>query len=328
MELSLNKTGAFKEYIKHVNFLWPGSFDMEKARYRKYREVSIDGCRLIGWGAKGEVYRYDDELVIKVYNHNNTYNDVEKEIAQSRRAFILGIPTAISFGIVSVGERYGAMYELLDSKTVSECISMNPGRVNEYAEIMAELAKDIHNITAGENDEFPPAAIRLKNYINGGLANENEAVAAKCSEMIDALSDCRTMIHGDFHTGNVFLQNGEPLLIDMDRLSTGHPIIEISDLYYFYVILGEEDPAVVEDFMGFSYDTALSFFDSFLRCYMGTDDANILNDVKEKASLICYIRMINKIYKKNKRTDSDREMIARYLSKIVGLTGRLDSLVF
>ena len=66
LELSLNKTGAFKELIKHINFIWPGTFDSEEARYRKYREVSIDGCRLIGRGAKGDVYRYDDELVIKV----------------------------------------------------------------------------------------------------------------------------------------------------------------------------------------------------------------------------------------------------------------------
>ena len=41
---------------------------------------------------------------IKVFNRNNTYRDVEREIALSRKAFILGVPTAISFGIVSVGK--------------------------------------------------------------------------------------------------------------------------------------------------------------------------------------------------------------------------------
>ena len=115
VELDLNKTGAFKELIKHINFIWPDTFDSDKAKYRKYRGVSVEGCRLIGKGAKGNVYRYNDELVIKVYNNNNTYSDVEREIALSRKAFILGIPTAISFGIVAVGERYGSMYELVDS---------------------------------------------------------------------------------------------------------------------------------------------------------------------------------------------------------------------
>ena len=32
LELFLNKTGAFKEFIKHINFIWPGSFDSEKGR--------------------------------------------------------------------------------------------------------------------------------------------------------------------------------------------------------------------------------------------------------------------------------------------------------
>ena len=105
VELQLNRTGAFKEYIKHINFIWPGTFDSEKTRYRKYKEISVEGCKRIGWGAKGTVYRYDDEMIVKVFNQNNTYRDVEREIAQSRKAFILGIPTAISFGIVSVGKQ-------------------------------------------------------------------------------------------------------------------------------------------------------------------------------------------------------------------------------
>ena len=148
VELSLNKTGAFKELIKHINFIWPGTFNSEKARYKKYREVSVEGCKLLGKGAKGEVYRYDEELVIKVYNQNNTYRDVEREIASARRAFVLGIPTAISFGIVSVGDRYGSMYELMETETVSQCIARAPGQVDTYAKIMAQLARTIHETEA------------------------------------------------------------------------------------------------------------------------------------------------------------------------------------
>ena len=33
LELSLNRTGAFKELIKHINFIWPGTFDSDKAKY-------------------------------------------------------------------------------------------------------------------------------------------------------------------------------------------------------------------------------------------------------------------------------------------------------
>lgn len=328
VELYVNKTGAFKEFIKHINYIWPGTFDREKARYRKYREVSIDGCKLLGRGAKGDVYRYDDELVIKVYNHNNIYRDVEKEIAQSRKAFILGVPTAISFGIVSVGDRYGAMYELLDSETISSVIAKNQGQVEYYAKIMAEVAKEIHSITVDDDETFPPVMERLRNYISGGVEKEDAELAKKCNMLLDRLPERTTLVHGDFHTGNVFLLNGEPLLIDLDRLSTGHPMAEISDLYYFYVVLGENDPSVIENFMGFSYQTSLKFFDCFLRYYLETEDEEVLRSVKEKASLLCYVRMVNKIHKKHERSEEEKQIINNYMEKIRELTGKLNTLDF
>ena len=36
VELQLNKTAAFKELVKHINFIWPGTFDSEKAKFKKY----------------------------------------------------------------------------------------------------------------------------------------------------------------------------------------------------------------------------------------------------------------------------------------------------
>ena len=324
VELSLNKTGAFKEFIKHINFIWPGTFDSEKARYKKYREVSIKGCKLLGQGAKGEVYRYDDELVIKVYNQNNTYRDVEREIALSRKAFILGIPTAISFGIVSVGDRYGAMFELVDSETVSSCIARAPGQAETYARIMADVARGIHSLTAADTDGFPDVSERMTTYIEGGLGYGNEALAARCKELLDSLPVTDRLVHGDFHTGNVFLQKGEPLLIDMDRISRGHPIAEISDLCYFYVVLGEDDPACVENFMGFSYQTARQFYRSFLKYYLDTDDEDRLREVTEKASVLCYPRLIRKL----RKSGSQPEKIDRYLQKLTELTEKYDSLAF
>lgn len=326
VELSLNKTGAFKELIKHINSIWPGTFDSEKAKYKKYRKVSVDGCKLLGRGAKGDVYRYDDELVIKVFNQNNTYRDVEQEISQSRKAFILGIPTAISFGIVSVGDRYGAMYELVESDTLSGCIAKAPGQVETYAVMMAELAHTIHSIEVTEEDGFSDVSERYLNYVRNGIAYENEALADKCIKLIEGISHSDTLIHGDFHTGNVFLQNGEPLLIDMDRVATGHPIAEISDLYYFYVVLGEEAPSVVENFMGFSYQTAQQFFSLFLKHYLGTNDESKLKEVTEKASLLCYIRMIHRIRKKRTVSEDENMKIKHYIDRIAELTEKTDSL--
>ena len=283
---------------------------------------------MLGSGAKGDVYRYDDELVIKVFNQNNTYRDVEQEIAQARKAFILGIPSAISFGIVSVADRYGAMFEMVDSDTLSRCIARAPGQVDSFAKIMADVAHVIHGIEVTGEEGFPPVKERIRDYISGGVALEDELLGEKCMKLLDTLPDTDTLVHGDFHTGNVFLQSGEPLLIDMDRVSVGHPLAEISDLYYFYVILGEDDPKVVEKFMGFSYDTSKKFFKAFLRHYLGTEDEERIKEISEKASLLGYSRLIRRFHKKGEVPEKDRDKVKRCLIRISEIVNRLNTLTY
>ena len=114
----------------------------------------------------------------------------------------------------------------------------------------------------------------------------------------------------------------------MDRVSLGHPIVELSDLYVTYVLLGEDDPQVVEKFVGFSYQTAERFFRSFLKHYLGTEDTARLDEVTEKAALLGNIRMIHKLRKKSDLSGQDQKKLDRYLGRISSLTEKLDTLAF
>ena len=326
IEMELNKTGSYKEYIDRINYIWPGTFDSSKAKYREYREISVDGCECIGRGAKAEVFRYDDELIVKVYNEKNTYKDVERETALSRTVFVLGLPTAISFGIVSVGgkgkarTRYGAMFELIDAKTVSEHIALNPAHTEYYAGIMADLAWQIHDTSplTKAKDCFPNAAVQMENRIDRALADEDKELAAKLKTVVEKLPPTENLVHGDLHTGNVFISNGEPLFIDVDRMSVGDPIVDLSGMYLFYVGYNEVNPKLIEDFMGFSEQTAKRFFDSFIRQYLGTDDEAIIRQTVQKAALFAYVRLIGQI-KKHSLSDKDRADIAGLIGKIRAL---------
>ena len=72
--------------------------DIQKA----YRKFSVDGCKIIGQGAKGIVYRYDADTIIKVYKKPDAIEEVEREKKLAKRAFVLGVPTAISYDIIKV----------------------------------------------------------------------------------------------------------------------------------------------------------------------------------------------------------------------------------
>lgn len=326
IEYDLNRTGAYKEFISKINFIWPKTFDSAKSRYRKYREVSIEGCPKIAHGAKGDVYQYDEETIIKVYNENNTYKDVEQEIALSRRAFIIGLPTAISFGIVSVGKQYGAMFELVDSLTVSQLIARDQSRAPYYAKVMADLAHQIHDIKP-KKGTFPDAAAWFRDRTETALRHEDGALADRILALLDTLPETRSLLHGDYHSGNVFIQNGEPLLIDLDRLSCGHPIFDLGNVYLFYVGFGETDPGVVEKFMGFSYETACRFYRCFMEEYLHTSDEQVIREITDKAAVLATVRMIGRI--RLKKTDPAGDVSAetkRLTDKLRALLERVDSL--
>ncbi len=326
VELELNRTGAYKELIKHINYLWPGTFPPEKTRYRKYKEVSVEGCRLLGSGKKGMVYRYDDELIIKVYKRNNTYRDVEREIAQSRRAFVLGIPTAISFGIVSVGESYGAIYELVDSEPLSTYIAGNPHDLDYYAGVMAELARTIHATEAEENDCFPDVRERFRAYIRNGLEHSDRELATECLRLIDSMPDTRHLTHGDFHSSNVFLQNAQPMMIDMDRLAMGDPIFELGDLYLYYGIHAKEDPDGTEPYLGISNGLCSRFFSLFMRHYLQTEDEARIREVTDQATLLGNLRLFNRYWKSGRPTQEQQTELDALLVEIRELLGRVDRL--
>jgi len=316
LEIDLNRTGAFKEFIKHINFIWPDTFQTEKGYYKKYKDLSIEGLELIGKGAKGDVYRVDDELVVKVYNSKNMFKDIERENELAKKAFVSGIPTAISFGVVTVGNRYGSLFELVNSITVSSLIRNNPDNLEEYAKVMADLAKQIHSTDAVKL-ELPDYMPEVYNWVNEGIRHVDEDLTNRILEMLDAMPKATTMIHGDFHTGNIMQQNDEYLLIDMDRLSVCNPIVELCGVYMFYVAFGELDPSFVEKFMGFSYETAKKYYDFFMKLYFDGLDAAALEENKKKCALLTYIRLVRRCYKHGTNlSEKDAAASRYYIAKI------------
>jgi anti-anti-sigma factor len=107
---------------------------------KAYKVVSIEGCEVIGRGANGTVYRIDGDNVVKVYNNPDALDEIQHEREVARLAMILGVPTAISYDVVRVGNSYGSVFELLDAKSFSKILAQHPEKmdwcVEEYVELV------------------------------------------------------------------------------------------------------------------------------------------------------------------------------------------------
>lgn len=296
---------------------------------KAYRQMSVEGCTVIGRGAKGTVYRYNDDTVVKVYKSTEHLPEIKEARELARRAFILGIPTAISYDIVMVGDRCGSVFELIDAKSYSEMILAHPESIGDYVRDYAELLKKIHG-TAVREEDMPDIKVKIRSsWLKTVCPQLDTADAEKLTRLVEATPDRMTMLHFDYHTGNLMLQNGETLLIDMDTLSHGHPVFELANIYITYVGFGVEDPAVVENFLGLPYETAKEIWRRFLPIYLGTEDRAVLSDVEKKVRLLAWVRYLHHVTRRAEPGDPHAERSAALAKgEITALLRDIDTLDF
>lgn len=204
---------------------------------RQKKQVSIEGCPLIGRGANGEVYRYDEDTVLKVYSRPGArLEDIERERQLARKAFILGVPTALTLDTVTVGPYYGVMYEMIGADSVLGYVYKNPSDYDAYILKFADGMKLINSI---QTNRDPLLADKKKEFC-GWKNDVSHLFTAQESEELDQLiasiPDDKTLVHGDYHLANVMLQGDELLLIDMETLGYGSRLFELAN--YFFVMKG------------------------------------------------------------------------------------------
>ena len=305
-------------------------FDMtgftEMMTVRKaYRRLSVDGCELIGKGANGAVYRYDAETIIKLYFNPDALPEIQRERELARRALVLGINTAIPYDVVRIGESYGTVMELLEAVSLSKLIKNDPGHMELPLKYYVDMLKQIHSteLKPGDMPDMKQVALGWAAFDREHLPAE---LGSKLYDMVQAVPERHTMMHGDYHSNNIMVRDGEALLIDMDTLCMGHPIFELGSMFNAYVGFSELDHSAVESFLGFSREVSLEFWHRALAMYLGTGDAERIREVETKARLVGYMRLLRRTIRRN---EPERErLIDFYRDGLISLIPTVDELTF
>ena len=293
---------------------------------KAYKRMSVEGCEFIAKGANGAVYRYDDETILKIYYSKDALPEIKQERESARKAFVLGINTAIPYGIVRVGEGYGTVTELLNAVNVTKLLCDDPINIEKPVEYYVDLLKSIHVVEAEEGD-FPDmreVALDWADFVANHIPEEQ---GKKLRAMIEAIPRQNTLLHGDYHTNNIMVQNGEPILIDLDTLCVGHPVFEFGSMYNALIGFSDIDHNIIKEFMGYDRDTARRFWNMSLKKYLGTDDENVCRGVEEKAMIIGYTRLLRRAVRRPNEKGSP-EMIAHCKKMLDTLLNSVDDLMF
>ncbi len=297
--------------------------NVEKA----FRSFDLSGCKVIGVGAHGTVYRYNQDTIVKVYSDDVCLEDIKRERELARMAFLLGIPTAIAFDVVKAGDNYGAVFELLNAESFAEILRADESRLEYVASQTAELARQMHSTIAPDGLPMQrDEAMHWVDMVDGRFSPEHYE---KLRRLIDELPEDGFLIHGDLHIKNIMLQNDEALLIDMDTLCTGHPIYELAFMFNAYKGFGAADIREVERFLGLSSELAYKLFRRILSLYLKSDDETYLDEVETKASIIGYLRVMRRVIRlKTQDTPEGKAVVDACKAKIDEALEKVDTLTF
>lgn len=292
---------------------------------RAYRQISVDGCEVIGEGANGLVYRTDDETIVKVYKNHDALEEIHNERELARKAFIMGIPTAIPYDVVQVGDLYGSVFEMLNAKSFAQLIRDGVS-VDELAKQSVEILKIIHH-TEMKDDELPRKKQEAKRWAASSAKYLPEELGNKLMALFEDIPEVNTMLHGDFHVKNIMQQNGENLLIDMDTLSMGHPIFELAAIFSAYEGFSCGDESIRGKFLGITAEQCEEMLSATFRYYFDNKSEEEIEAIRQKAALISYTRIYRWMIERSSKMDEARqeaiEFCKQYLMENIPKTDNL-----
>ena len=288
--------------------------DIKKALKRVY----ISGAQVIGDGFFSTVYRIDKDTIIKVFNRTSDPEQIERELKLAKQAFVLGIPTAISFDIVKVDDKLGVRFEMLDCMPLRDAFVQHKDQYDSLIEKYANLLKKI-NTTECFDNSVPDMKVFFLNKLETFKDSFEEKVWQKCVKLITDLEDRKTFIHGDCHFKNIMCQGDELLLIDMDTLSVGYPIFELARLRAPYLCFEEISPGNSETFFKIPADLVSSIYHDVMKKYF----SNYNEDIENKIGLVSYIHMCVWILK---NTPENKDGFNKAYERLLGYLDKVNDL--
>jgi uncharacterized protein (TIGR02172 family) len=255
------------------------------------RKIDLEKCERIGFGGNGAVYRVSEDEIVKVNYNPATYAALDMELAKAKEAFLLGIPTAISFDLVDCGEgRRGVVYETIKSRTLGETIQSSPERMEELTEKYIEQLNILHAVHT-DNPVFSNAKDSYRKQVEDASKFLTEEEGKMLEQILEVLPEGDRLVHCDAHPKNIMIQGEEMLWIDMEGMSVGHPIYDLISISA--VLNGMRTDEVTMSICGMDIQTVLRFKECFIRKYFKTDDPEA---VQKYSSMIDVLRLIRAVF--------------------------------
>ena len=180
--------------------------------------------RLLGKGYTAEVYEWESDKILKLYNDSFPRSLCTREFEITSNVYNqLGIcPKAVE--LVELDGRCGAVYQRVRGTMLMKQMLFPIWLLKKKARLFAQLHRDIHQ-------EVPFELPDVKKYLVSAIGRVPELTAEEKEylyEYIKQLPDGNVMCHMDFHPQNILMCGNKPVIIDWMTAMKGSPAADVA----------------------------------------------------------------------------------------------------
>lgn len=181
--------------------------------------------KLIGQGRTAEVYEWENNTVIKLFNKDMSKDAIIDEYKINQELTKLrNVPVAKTYDVVEINDRYGIVYEFISAPSMMTAMSSKPWKLNALAKTLATLHKSLQinvNFSIQNQNE------RLKQHI-GYTDLLTDDIKQTLYAYIDSLPCPNILCHGDLHPENVLIEEDAAIIIDWMTATKGDPLSDVA----------------------------------------------------------------------------------------------------
>ena len=295
---------------------------------KQLRRLDVADCPVIGVGAFGTVYRLNSDTVVKVFRDGEaSLPIIRDETNRARQAFLMGVPTAIPFDIVRVGDQYGSVFEMINAQNCNDLVARDPSVLDDLLPRYAAFLNRLHAIEARPG-VLPSARALFLKYLSVISASLDGRVSERLKYLLESMPEDLHLVHGDIHLKNLMTSSGEMILIDMDKLCTGNPIFEFASLCATYVLFNEDSPDDSMKFFGISAENSRRIYAETLRACLGNPDEEAFATAGAKVRTLSLLRFLKILLLEHSGVDTPlKKLQVRHASEeLMELVFQVDSL--
>lgn len=186
--------------------------------------MEIKKEQMIGQGNTAEIYRLDNNKILKLFRNGLNKDIIEKEYQNG--IIIQNILECVPkvYEMVEINGRHGIIYEEVHGRDMLKIIMGSLWKTNGFAK---ELAHCHLSIQKPVKEHLCTVKEKLEADINSVdiLSEENKEIIR---HYLKQLPDGNELCHFDFHPGNVMIENNKKVILDWMTACRGDACADVA----------------------------------------------------------------------------------------------------